>query len=92
MAGKYGHPVHLLNKKIGNPIKVIACGKRAGLGSFSEDPRQVSCYDCARSAEGISDEDRDEIWENTNERLNKFKKSPWADVLKAKREAAQKAG
>jgi hypothetical protein len=78
-------PVHFLTKRPGNPLRVCACGKVPQ--RYTIEPEKASCYECARLAEELTPVQRDEIWQNTNERMGKFKRSPWADVLAIKDKA-----
>jgi hypothetical protein len=81
-------PVHFLGRREGARCGVIACGVSVYKPSqYTTDPDKASCYACARNADGLTAAQRDTIWENTNERMDKFKRSPWADQLAAENKA-----
>lgn len=67
----------------------IACGRKCYTGEYSQDWRKVSCYKCARNASGITDAQREYIWDSANERLDKYKKSPFV-VKPEDREACER--
>ena len=68
--------VHYLDRSH-SPAK-IACGRGVRYPrEYTSDYRKASCYDCARWAEGLSAVQRDEIWQNANERMNAYRGSPW---------------
>jgi len=75
-------PTHLLAKRSGRPLKTIQCGKMVHSGSkWTEDPAKASCHECARLAEGLTPEQRTEIWENANDRMGRNRRNPWRAVL-----------
>lgn len=82
-------PVHLyVNAHLGCGVGVSYT--RTGADKrFTDDPKKASCYRCARHAPGIDDECRQTIWDNANERLDRYTKSPWekAKEQTGKREA-----
>jgi hypothetical protein len=76
----YPRPCHLITKRPASPLGVIACGRNVSMPSqYTNDPAKSSCHECAREAEGLTAQQRNEIWDNANERMEKFKRSPWAD-------------
>ncbi len=85
----YPRPVHYLTKREGNPLRVCACGKIPQ--RYTIEPEKASCHECARQADGLTAQQRDEIWENANERMSKFKRSPWADQVAAEKRATATA-
>ncbi len=72
-------PVHFYDRAKGeNGIAQIACGKSVGIRQrWSPEWKEVSCYECAWHAAALTDAQRNHIWQNTNERLRKYKITPW---------------
>ena len=83
-------PVHLLWPRTGSPLKRIACGTTVnGPSHWTTELRKASCYECARQAEGLTAEQRTDIWENANDRMAAKKRNPWAAQLKAAAQVAK---
>ena len=83
---KYPRPVHYYDHAFTPPR--IACGRAVfSREQYTEDKERISCYECARQASDLTTEQRDNAWQNANERLGTFRRSPWEDQVKVKKSA-----
>jgi hypothetical protein len=92
---EFDPPTHYLGTPEGRSpsggVKRIACGTAVNLRGaprYTIEPGRASCFKCATQANGITDEQRQDIWDNANERINAFREAPW---VKAKRKAEKLA-
>lgn len=69
--------------------KQVAYTRHGADTKFTEDPAKVSCRNCARRASGLTDVQRQEIWDNANERSDVFWRSPWEKAAKQTSKIAQ---
>lgn len=86
--------IHLYQRRPGT-LGVIACGTAVSSPyQFRDTTERVTCRKCAKLAEGLTDQQRTEIWDNSSERLglSPLPASPWVRAaLKSKAAAEKKA-
>lgn len=81
-------PVHFYDHDASGRLTRIACG--VATTRYTTDPLKCSCRKCSREAQGMTDDQREEAWQNANERLESEATSPWVKAQKKKERAEAK--
>lgn len=77
---------HLYVRHEGRPA-TIACGKMVSRPEqYTDEVVKANCKRCAKDAPGLTEDQREEIWQNANDRRGSNAISPWE---RAKKKAAR---
>lgn len=75
---KYPIPVHYLAREEGQLGRIACNASVHSPKQYTSDVAKVSCHKCAKNAPGLTVEQRVEIWQLADQRLEKFSKCPWS--------------
>lgn len=85
-------PVHLYYRPPEGGIPRLGCAGFYMSGTrVSERFSEVTCRKCATNTPDLSEEQRQELWDQANERLDSFKTSPWQAQRNREERAAKQA-